>query len=449
MPSKRACKFQGFARIFFNMIRNQRSVTKFFLLLAFHLPLTTFVFADWRALNSGVATDLNSVYFADSNSGWAVGNSGVILKTTDGGSTWLAQTSGVADNLQDVRFVNASTGIAVGNNGVALKTLNGGTTWSTLNSGMSDILYSVFWSDMNTVWAVGQLGRIRKSTDSGNSWSNGDPNAGAPIQHLRSVFFINSSTGWAVGNSGTLLRTYNGDTSTITWTTQTSGTSQNLRGIFFVSVSTGWLVGEGGVIRKSTDSGSTWTSQISTNTNFTSVHFVSTETGWAVGNIGTSHIIVKSTDNGGTFFTETSTAANDLLKVFGIHSQLAYSVGAAGTILKNSTAALATSSSLSSEPPQGSLKAINNLFDPLDPDAAKRFTELQYSLLNSGRVTIRIYNMQGRLVKTLLDESKDAGAYKINWDGKNEDGETVASGIYLAHIEAPKFSKSSKIAVVE
>ena len=57
--------------------------------------------------------------------------------------------------------------------------------------------------------------------------------------------------------------------------------------------------------------------------------------------------------------------------------------------------------------------------------------------------------MQGRLIRTIADQYIDAGSYSADWDGKNEDGETVASGIYLAHIEAPEFSKSYKIAVVK
>ena len=76
-------------------------------------------------------------------------------------------------------------------------------------------------------------------------------------------------------------------------------------------------------------------------------------------------------------------------------------------------------------------------------------TTIQYYFKQDGKVTIRIFTMQGRLIKTLLDDFRTANVYTdVNWDGKNEDGETVASGIYLVHIEAPKFSYSQKIAVV-
>lgn len=58
--------------------------------------------------------------------GWAVGDNGTILKTTDGGNTWGLQTSGTTESLQSVHFINTQTGYIVGTNGVILKTVTGG-----------------------------------------------------------------------------------------------------------------------------------------------------------------------------------------------------------------------------------------------------------------------------------------------------------------------------------
>lgn len=88
---------------------------------------------------------LNSVFFSDVNNGWAVGNSGVILHTTNGGTNWSLQTSGTTENLNEVFFTNSTYGWIVGNNGVILRTTDGGmpvelTSFTARASGMDVVL---------------------------------------------------------------------------------------------------------------------------------------------------------------------------------------------------------------------------------------------------------------------------------------------------------------------
>ncbi len=203
---------------------------------------------------------------------------------------------------------------------------------------------------------------------------------------LRGVHFIGMSTGWAVGDGGVLLRTFDGEFSTLTWTVQTAFTANNLRDVFFINPSTGFVAGQGGVIVKSMDAGASWTSGISSNTNFNGIHFVSTDTGRAVGDAG---IIVKSTDSGVSFFSEVSSAPNNLSKIFLLDSDLAYAVGASGTILKNTTGTLPSPASLL--PSQGSLSAVNNLCDPSTGESPT----LAYATLKPGRISLRIFDARG------------------------------------------------------
>ena len=66
--------------------------------------------------------------FVDASNGWAVGATGKILHTTNGGLNWTAQTSGTTQPLYSVSFINATTGFAAGAFGTMLKTVNGGAT---------------------------------------------------------------------------------------------------------------------------------------------------------------------------------------------------------------------------------------------------------------------------------------------------------------------------------
>ena len=73
-----------------------------------------------------------SVYFTDSQTGWAVGEFGVILQTTNGGINWSGQMSEPLCTLGCVYFYDDQIGWAVGYKNVILKTTDGGTNWMTL-----------------------------------------------------------------------------------------------------------------------------------------------------------------------------------------------------------------------------------------------------------------------------------------------------------------------------
>jgi len=83
-------------------------------------------YAQWLQQNSPTGYGLNSVYFTDENTGFAVGDNGTILKTTNGGINWLTQNSGTDVILLSVHFPTVDTGYAVGVGETILKTVNGG-----------------------------------------------------------------------------------------------------------------------------------------------------------------------------------------------------------------------------------------------------------------------------------------------------------------------------------
>jgi flagellar hook assembly protein FlgD len=62
---------------------------------------------------------------------------------------------------------------------------------------------------------------------------------------------------------------------------------------------------------------------------------------------------------------------------------------------------------------------------------------------------VTIYDAEGRLVKALLDEVVPAGTTAINWDGRNEAGSTVTSGVYFYRLTAGKFSASRKMLLLK
>lgn len=90
------------------------------------------------------------------------------------------------------------------------------------------------------------------------------------------------------------------------------------------------------------------------------------------------------------------------------------------------------------------LLLVNNLLKP----AEGRACSIYYYMPSAGHVTIRIYTIDGVLVKTLVDKYVPEGTHIENWYGRNMNDEVVASGIYYVHIEGPGFKQTKKICVV-
>ena len=86
--------------------------------------------AQWQVLNSPTQNRLWSVCFADTSNGWAVGNNGTIIHTTDAGTTWQFQSGGANNILYSVFFIDSNNGWIVGENGIILHTSNAGVNWN-------------------------------------------------------------------------------------------------------------------------------------------------------------------------------------------------------------------------------------------------------------------------------------------------------------------------------
>ncbi len=88
---------------------------------------------EWEWLNPlPTGKSMQSLSFPDSLTGYAVGECGTIIKTTNGGLSWIIQSSGTYETLYAVDFTDPDTGYAVGAEGTILKTTNGGSDWMNL-----------------------------------------------------------------------------------------------------------------------------------------------------------------------------------------------------------------------------------------------------------------------------------------------------------------------------
>ena len=82
--------------------------------------------------------------------------------------------------------------------------------------------------------------------------------------------------------------------------------------------------------------------------------------------------------------------------------------------------------------------------NPFNPE-----TSINYALRNSGTVTVRIYSLQGRLVRTLEEGYATSGSHEVRWNGRDDHGNTVASGMYLVKVAQGGDSSTLKVLVAK
>ena len=156
----------------------------------------------------------SDIFFVSVDTGYVVGQSGSIFKTTNGNSTWTSQASGSVQWLRSIRCISSNRCVVVGDSGVLFMTTNGGNIWTRQNSGTTIALRGLSCPSTTICYAVGGNMFI-KTTDGGISWIIGS--LPANIVSANSTFFTSVNTGYVVGGSssssssgGVVLKTTDG-----------------------------------------------------------------------------------------------------------------------------------------------------------------------------------------------------------------------------------------------
>jgi photosystem II stability/assembly factor-like uncharacterized protein len=288
---------------------------------------------------------LVDVSFVDRQTGWAVGDRGVVWHTRDGGQTWQRQSSGVTCRLSGVFFLDAVRGWAVGGStrpytratqGVVLRTQDGGQTWTAAPGPMLPALVGVRFFDPRHGVAFGRSSSVYpaglfSTSDGGMSWQplttdgRGDWLAGD---------FIDADTGAAAGPAGryaTVIQRH------VTCSPPVGPTLRSFHAMRLLPPVGGWLVGDGGLVMTTRDLGHSWqTLPVDLPAN-AAEHFdlhavaVRGEQVWVAGSPGTR---VFHSPDGGQNWQPFATSQNVPLRAMTfVDDQNGWAVGDLGTIL--------------------------------------------------------------------------------------------------------------------
>ncbi|MCU0372659.1 MAG: T9SS type A sorting domain-containing protein [Ignavibacteria bacterium] len=385
----------------------------------------------WVSQNSGTTRTLNSVYFCNTNTGFAAGDSGTIRKTTNGGVNWSPVNSPFGINFGYViMFGSDSVIIASKVTDSILYSTNSGANWilreATPNS-YSTQACMCFVSFNNGVF---YRSGIYITSNAGINWAYIYTSLGA-----RSVSFVNSQTGWICGtytlpypppygtNYSEIRKTTNAG---VNWVTQFSAQEQSfsMRWAYMINANTGIANGNptSWSLYRTVNGGVSWSSGVTGAgmfQNYEKMSFPDYTTGYLTGYYQT----IKTTSGGANWFIITTPhAANTYKDVHFADANTGWLVGTGGIILKTTTGGITGISSGNEN--VTSYKLSQNYPNPFNPT-----TKIGFALPKQGLVTIKVFDVLGKEIETLVNESLKPGTYETTFDGSN-----YPSGVYFCRM---------------
>jgi len=329
--------------------------------------------------------EIKSIFFVDSNNGFAAGRFNIFAKTTNGGNNWDTASIGghFIYDFNSIFFINDSCGFLAGATGKIFRTTNRGINWVALNTNTTTDLYSIHFYDLNTGFAVGDHGLILHTTNSGNNWDST-----LCSNSLSSISLRNSDTSYCVGGRGIVIKTTNAGASWETlsylmpeiaarnlnsifftnhygyiatdsiilktsnngnnWITLSSGSNYVFKTVYFLDDNTGFISGGYTIVTfpfgtqkmakiyKTTNGGNNWILKFGLNqetNHYTQIFFTSSNVGWGAGNSYASNAnlytggIIKTTNSGENWIGQSGIINTSFYSIFFTSSDSGYACG--------------------------------------------------------------------------------------------------------------------------
>jgi len=407
----------------------------------------------WSNVKTHVDVALRNIHFTDSLNGWVCGDSGILLKTNDGGENWSLLQTTTNNTFWGMHFLNENEGWLVSwlddstyNGTIVHKTTNGGKDWEDIEF-TQPITYAIdiFFVDSLKGFAGINYSplnsKIYYTTDGGYNWIAADifPNTSnypfLPVRRFYSSGDYLFACGGAIDIAGVIWKSSD---SGFTWYADSTVAPDPINELYFFDSLN--IIGIGGdrelfygigVIR-STDRGNFWDYyELDILGVANSMDFRTPAEGWA--SLGSTQTFIYTIDSAKTW-TEIPAPGNaEINDIFFVDSTMGFAVGNNGVILKY-------------EIPDTVLN-VNNLSLPKDfilhqnyPNPFNPETIISFKTARQSFISLKIFDILGNEIKTLVNEVKSAGNYKIKFHA-----EDLASGIYYYQLKAEDYLLTKKM----
>jgi|GEM_PF-1667200 len=375
----------------------------------------------------------NQVYFGnismvDSNNGYI--NVGNIFKTRDGCKSFTNITPPEFPEIMGTAYGFSDKIAAVSSDISIFSTKDGGESWkvSTYGQPNTQIPLDICFRD-SVNWIAGCGWNVmRISSDGGNSWTNrifGDTSQ----MHISSVSFLDSVTGYFTA-SEQLYKTSNGGKDWYLFKEPFRGNVKfidNLNGIETIFSNP---------FAYTTDGGNTWNN----------CEHIESVQGYDIKKNGNSSVLMCyrydslfiSVDLGKTWQQKELLPFGNITSISMTDPSTAWFMGFYGSIVRYHNNSIPTGVSDKPEVIKD-LKLFQNYPNPFNPD-----TKISYYIAEQLFVELKVFDMLGREIATVVNEIKSPGKYEVTFNGSN-----FASGVYFYRLKAGEFSETKKFVLLK
>jgi hypothetical protein len=379
--------------------------------------------AQWVQTNG--ITDLQIVCLAASDTNLFAGTNAGIYRSGSNGSTWTHVSTGLLDTYINSLLISGTHIFAATDGAGIFVSSNNGTSWNAANSGMTEsYVYAFAVSGKNLL--AGTKHGVFLSTNNGASWT--------VINSNFSV--ISFAVSGAIVFAGTDYGVYRSTDNGLTW----FGVSNGISGAFVITLAVSDANIFAGTYQTgiflSTNNGASWNPVNSGLLNNTIVSFAQY-----------GKMLFAATFAGGVYLTTTNGASwtlvndgltnNDVWALAILGTELYTGTNGSGVWRRPLSEMITSVDRLSSDIP-AYFSLSKNYPNPFNPS-----TTIEFSVPQTGFVSLKIFNALGKVVSTLVDEELQPGSYWTKWDASG-----LAGGVYFYRLEAGVFSEMKKLIVM-
>lgn len=417
---------------------------KKFSLIIVMLALTASIFAQgtWTAQTSPVTTALNSAWAVNSDICWMCGPSGVVIRTTNGGTSWARVDAGLTGNDFYTIFAHDANNCWVGaGDGGLWHTTNGGANWAFVTLSPASVFINVvhfFNANYGFIQGdpVATQWRYYITTNGGANWTlpPNTPNGSTSAEAGWNNSYGATDTGhiwWGTNNSKIWKGGLRGP-----FTSAATTGSPNSFGVWFNDNTNGVACFQTGANKVSNNGGTSWntSSFTPTPTSFGLRGVLGTNYIWQCTGATTSGIIYRSTNSGVAFVSQsTQTASCYCISMANINCGW---VGLSNGQIRKYTDNVGIGEPITT-PTRFELK--QNYPNPFNPQ-----TNIDFTLAQTGYVTLKIYNLMGQEVMTLIDGVETAGEHNVMFDASG-----LSSGTYFYAMKSGDFTETKSMVLVK
>jgi len=403
----------------------------------------------WEIIPSGTTVELNSIHFYDYETGYACGNTGVVIKSVDSGKTWQTLQSPVSQNFNDLFMFDQNTILAVGDSGTMVFSDDGGANWVVGPYYITEDYFSVSFSGGEGICG-GSSQTILYGTYTGTSLYFATAQIGLFGGGFWGAYMLSPQIGFVAGENSIFQSLFGRTTdSGVNWefvSFYLNGNEGRATGVDFTDQLIGfvsaWVWDGRGAISKTTDNGNNWATTFFNNPLWGIDFPISgaSQVGYCVGDSGT---IVKTYDAGENWQEQISGTSEKLNKVYFIDLDFGFIVGDNGLILRTITGGEPITTKKDDDLLVKEFILHQNYPNPFNPT-----TKIKYQIPGLNFVTLKVYDVLGKEVATLVNEEKSAGTYEVKFNPASGI-QNPASGIYFYQLKAGSFIQTKKMILLK